>query len=151
MAESRRGRITPMYLAHHYPEDYEHCVVIGGAHVCRRCLVLYPLAALVMVASLGWHPERAIDVAVVVLFPLPAVVELVLEQVGVLRYDRRRQVAVTIPLAVGLGRAFAIYLDDQASLLFWSVVVAYSVITVSAVAWRHWTKAHAITQPSETP
>ena len=50
-------------------------------------------------------------------------------------YSPRRQVAVTIPLAIGLGRGFAIYLDDHASLLFWGVVVGYFVIGLVAVVW----------------
>jgi hypothetical protein len=132
-----RGRITPMYLAHHWPEDYDRCVRIGRSHVCRRCLVLYPIAAVVMLATLGWHPPTAVDVLLLVLAPLPAVVEVVLEQVGGLTYSPQRQVVVTIPLAVALGRGFAIYLDDQTSLLFWGVVVVDSAICFAAVVWRH--------------
>lgn len=122
-----------MWLAHHYPEDYDRCVVIGRSHVCRRCVVLYPLAFAVMLATLSWHPDRAIDVAVLVVLPLPALVELSLEQLGVLTYNPQRQVIVTVPLALGLGRGFAIYLDDQTSLLFWGVVVAYTAIAVLMV------------------
>lgn len=122
-----------MWLAHHYPEDYDRCVVIGRSHVCRRCVVLYPIAAVVMVLTLGWSPPVALDRALLVLLPLPALVELVLEQFDVLTYRPRRQVLVTIPLAVALGRGFALYLDDHASLLFWGVVVAYSAIGFAAV------------------
>lgn len=122
-----------MWLAHHYPEDYGRCVVIGRSHVCRRCLVLYPLAILVMVATLAWHPGRTVDAAVLVILPLPSLVELVLEQAGVLVYRARRQVIVTIPLAVGLGRGFALYLEDQTSVLFWGVVVTYTFVGVVAV------------------
>ena len=129
----RPPRITPMWLAHHHPEDYDRCVVIGRSHVCRRCVVLYPLAFAVMLATLAWHPDGPIDVAVLVVLPLPALVELSLEQLGVLTYDARRQVIVTVPLALGLGRGFAIYLDDQTSRLFWGVVVAYTAIAVTMV------------------
>ena len=126
-----------MYLAHHYPEDYDRCVLIGRSHVCRRCLVLYPLAALVLVLSYGWHPGPTVDVLVLVLLPLPAVVELVAEQLGALTYAPRRQIAVTVPLGVALGRGFAIYLDDHVSLLFWGTVIVYSAVCFAAVAWHH--------------
>lgn len=129
--------ITPMWLAHHYPEDYDRCIVIGRSHVCRRCAVLYPLAIVVMVATLGWHPASGVDVALVVLLPLPAVLELVLEQFDILRYQPVRQVVVTVPLAVGLGRGFAIYLDDQTSRLFWGVVIVYAGVCGLAVLLRH--------------
>ena len=126
-----------MWLAHHYPEDYDRCVVIGRSHVCRRCVVLYPIAAVVMILTLGWAPPSAVDVVLLVVLPLPALVELVLEQFDVLTYRPRRQVIVTIPLAVGLGRGFALYLDDHASLLFWGVVLVYSAIGAGAVLIGH--------------
>ena len=129
----RPPRVTPMWLAHHYPEDYDRCVVIGRSHVCRRCIVLYPLAFVVMFATLSWHPETALDVAVLAALPVPALIELSLEQLAVLAYNPRRQIIVTVPLALGLGRGFAIYLDDQTSRLFWGVVVSYTAIAVLMV------------------
>jgi len=130
---ARPPRVTPMWLAHHYPEDYDRCIVIGRSHVCRRCVVLYPLAFVVMLATLSWHPETTVDVVLLVVLPLPALVELSLEQLGVLTYNPRRQMLVTVPLGLGLGRGFAIYLDDQTSRLFWGVVVAYTAIAVLMV------------------
>ena len=122
------ARITPLWLAHHYPEDYDRCVRIGRSHVCRRCLVLYPVAFVVMVATAGWYPPGAIDVLIVAGLPLPGVVEFVAEHVGAVRYSPRRQIAVTVPLAVGLGRGLARYLDNHTDPLFWSVVVAYALV-----------------------
>ena len=132
-----------MYLAHHYPDDYERCVLIGRSHVCRRCLVLYPIAFVVMVGTLAIHPGSGVDLAMIVLLPLPAVIELVLENVGVLTYDPRRQIAVTVPLAIGLGRGFAVYLGDNTSVSFWGPVIVYVAVTGGAVAWRHWREARA--------
>ena len=37
---------SPMWLAPHHPDQYDRCVTVGDRHVCRRCLVLYPVAAL---------------------------------------------------------------------------------------------------------
>lgn len=129
--------VTPLWLSHHWPEDYDRCLVVGGRHVCRRCAVLYPLALVTMVASLlllppTWGP----DPWLLVLLPLPAVIELVGEQAGVLRHRPRRQVAVTVPLGVALGRGFARYLEHPADPLFWGVVAAYSAVAGGAVVWR---------------
>jgi len=131
----RPDRITPLWLSHHYPEDYDRCVRIGRSHVCRRCAVLYPLALAVMLLTLGWHPARSVDVVLLVVLPLPALVELVAEQLGLVRYHPVRQVVVTVPLAIGLGRGFAVYLDDHGSLLFWGVVIVYTGLGVAAVLW----------------
>ena len=129
----RPPRITPMWLAHHYPEDYDRCVRIGRSHVCRRCLALYPLTFAVMALCLVIQPGRAVELGALAVLSLPAVVELVLEQLGVLRYSPRRQVAVTLLLAVGLGAGFAVYLEDQLDRGFWVVVLLYSAICVAAV------------------
>lgn len=138
-------RITAMWLAHHYPEDYDRCVMIGRTHVCRRCLALYPLAFAVMLISLALGGSSAsLDRVALVLLPLPAVVEFVLEQLGVVRYQPVRQVLVTIPLAVGLGRGFAIYVHHPTSPLFWSVVVVYGAVCGLAVLWR-------VTRPGNSP
>src|SRR5262245_14917974 len=103
-----------MWLAHHYPEDYDRCVRIGRSHVCRRCLVLYPLAFATMVVALAicapTGSGSGVLAAAMVVLPLPAVVEFVLEHRGVLRYQPARQIAVTVPLALGLGCGFARYL-----------------------------------------
>ena len=134
---ARPARITPLWLAHHYPEDYDRCVRIGRSHVCRRCLALYPVAFVVMVATAGWQPPTPVDVVIVALLPLPGVVEFVAEHLGAVRYSPRRQVALTVPLAVGLGRGLARYLEDRTDPLFWSVVVVYALVCGLA-AWYRW-------------
>ena len=78
--------VSPLWLSHHWPDDYDRCVVVGGRHVCRRCLVLYPLAlavALVTVAVGGGFGP--LGTAGLVLLPLAAVVELWAEGLGTLR------------------------------------------------------------------
>jgi hypothetical protein len=129
-------RITPLWLAHHYPEDYDRCVVVAGRHVCRRCLALYPLALVVMVATAGRAPSPAVDVAVVAGLPLIGVVEFVAEHLGALAHDGRRQVLATLPVAVGLGRGLARYLDDHLDPLFWSAVVGYGAVCAVAALLR---------------
>jgi hypothetical protein len=125
-----------MWLAHHYPEQYDRCVRIGDRHVCRRCLALYPLAFAVMAFSL-WGPwPGALDAWMLVLLPLPSVLEFVLEHLDVIRYQATRQVLLTLPLAVALGRGFALYVEDPTSRLFWGVVLVYGGVCVAAAVWR---------------
>ena len=87
---------TPMWLSHHWPHAYDRCAVVGGLHVCRRCLVLYPLALVSGIAiSIGsWWPH-GIDAWVLWLFPLPGVVEFVLDNLGRIGYSPRRQVVLS--------------------------------------------------------
>ncbi len=127
--------VTPLWLSHHWPDDYDRCVVVRGRHVCRRCSVLYPLAAAVLVASLaaGWAAD-GVGAWLFVLLPIPAVVELCLEQVDVVEHSPRRLVALTVPLAIGLGLGFARYLEAPGDLLFWGVVVGYTGVCLVAVA-----------------
>jgi hypothetical protein len=126
-----------MWLAHHWPEDYDRCVRFGRTHVCRRCTVLWPLAFAVMVLSLPWSAPPSVDAVAVLLLPLPALVELLAEHVGGARYSPRRQVVVTVPLAVGLGRAFALYLEDWTTPWFWGPVLLYGAVALAGVWLGH--------------
>ena len=133
--------VTPLWLSHHWPEDYDRCIRIGRTHVCRRCLVLYPLAFGVALVALatgsgadGWV-GGPVGAWVTVLAPLPAVVEFVAEHLGALQHRPGRQVLVTIPLGVGLGVGFARYLEDLTDPVFWGAVVVYGgVCGLSALA-----------------
>jgi len=127
-------RVSPMWLAHHYREDYGRCVLIGRTHVCRRCLVLYPVAFAVMVlAQAGLRWPSSLDPLLLVLLPLPAVAEFVLEARGRLAYRPARQAALTLPLAAALGAGFDRYFDRHTDPLFWGVVVVYGGICVSSM------------------
>jgi len=125
--------ISALWIAHHYPEDYDRCVTIGRTHICRRCLVLYPLAFAVMALTLaGLRWPMYLDPALLVLLPLPSVVEYVLEHVGVIGYQPTRQALLTVPLAVALGVGFGRYLDRPTDPLFWAIVVLYAGVCLSA-------------------
>jgi hypothetical protein len=129
--------VTALWLSHHWPEQYDRCTPVGGRNVCRRCLVLYPLVLAVLVAALaGATWPSSWDPVLLVVLPLPAVVELCGEQLGWWTYQPRRQVAVTVPLAVGLGKGFARYLEQPGDGLFWAVVVTYAALCLAAVVHR---------------
>ena len=118
---------TPMYLSHHWPEAYDRCTVVGGMHICRRCLVLYPLAFVAGVAiSIGsWWPHH-LDAWVLWLFPLPGVIEFVLDNLGRITYSPVRQMVLSAAGAVAAGLGYVRYLDHSTDPLVWSVVAAYT-------------------------
>ena len=95
-------------MSHHLPHEHDRCVVIGRRHVCRRCLVLYPVAFAVMfltLGSFGW-PER-LDPVLLLLLPVPVAMEYIAEQLGAVRYHARRQVLLTMIAAPALGTGLA--------------------------------------------
>lgn len=137
--------MSPMWLAHHFPDEYGRCTILAGRHVCRRCLALYPLAMVVMVAATaGLRWPEAWDAALLVLLPLPSLTEFVGEQLELVTHRPGRQVALTLPMAVAAGVGFGRYLEDQTDALFWAVALAYGAVAVVSAfagprfaAWRH--------------
>jgi uncharacterized membrane protein len=124
---------NPLWLTHHWPDEYDRCATVRGRLVCRRCLVLYPLAlvaALVLAHVASW-PER-LDPWFLWLLPLPAVVEFVAEQLRLVRHSPRRLVVLTTLLAVACGRLYVRYLDDHTDGLVWTVVTAYAGACLAA-------------------
>lgn len=124
---------TPMWLSHHWPDRYDRCAVIAGLHICRRCLVLYPLAiATAVLVSLGdWWPHR-IDPWLLWLAPLPGVVEFVLDNLGHISYSAPRQVLLSAAGAVAAGVGYVRYLDDHRDPLVWSVVLVFGAVCLLA-------------------
>jgi hypothetical protein len=118
-----------MWLSHHYPEDYDRCLRVGSRYVCRRCLVLYPVALVAMALALaGARWPKSLDPVLLVVLPLPGVTEFVLEHVGVIGYRPRLQAAATVPLGAALGVGFERYLHRHTDPLFWGMVVLYGAI-----------------------
>jgi hypothetical protein len=135
---------TPMWLSHHWPSGYDRCAVIGGRHVCRRCLVLYPVALLAGIAiSLGsWWP-RELDAWALWLLPLPGVIEFVLDNLGRISYSPVRQMVLSAAGAVAAGVGYVRYLDDTFDPLVWSVVGVYTATCVAAVVIGSRTRGQA--------
>ncbi len=128
-----------MWLAHHYPEDYDRCVRVGRHHICRRCLYLYvPAFATLGLALAGVRWPRAADPWLLWLLPLPGVVEFVAEHLGWVGYRPWLQAALAVPMGVALGVGFDRYLHHPSDLLFWAVVVVYGGIcgVAAVVGWR---------------
>ncbi len=139
---------TPMWLSHHWPGDYDRCVSVAGLHICRRCLVLYPVALVAgIVINVGSWWDETWDPLVLWLFPLPGVIEFVLDNVRVVAYRPRRQVALSALGAVAAGVGYVRYLDDLTDPLVWSVVAVYTSVCLSAAMigglWRRRSTAEA--------
>jgi hypothetical protein len=127
-------RVSPLWLAHHDPGDYGRCVLIGRTRVCRRCLVLYPVAFVVLgLAQAGLRWPSSLDPVLLLLLPVPAVVEFVLEHVGAMGYRPVVQAVVTTLLAAALGVGFQRYLDRHTDPLFWGTVVVYGGVCFAAL------------------
>jgi hypothetical protein len=128
---------TPMWLSHHWPDDYDRCVRIRGRMVCRRCAVLYPVS-LVAAAVLGFVASWPdwIDPWLLWLLPLPAVVEFVAEQLEAIRHSPTRLVVLSVPLGVACGRLYVRYLDDLGDGLVWSVVGVYGGLCLASLLLR---------------
>lgn len=134
------GRITPLWLSHHWPEDYDRCTIVAGRHVCRRCLVLYPIAFAVLSASvLGARLSPTLELAAYALLSLPALVDFVVEHLGRARESPRRLVFVTVPLGVGVGLGFARYVHAPGDPWFWLITIGYAAIAgASWATGRRW-------------
>ena len=128
---------TPMWLSHHWPDGYHRCAVVAGRHVCRRCLFMYPIAAVAVVAGIGpWWP-RDLDPVLIPLLPLPAVVEFVLDNLGLVRYSPVRQAALTAVGALAAGAGYVRYLDDLGDPVVWTTVVVYGLVCAAAALVGH--------------
>ena len=44
---------SPLWLSHHPPHELDRCVVVGGRHVCRRCVLLWPLTFVAFALALA--------------------------------------------------------------------------------------------------
>jgi hypothetical protein len=126
-----------MWLSHHWPSEQDRCMLVRGRWVCRRCGVLYPLS-LVAAVILGFGPSwpERLDPWFLWLLPLPAVLEFLGEQLGLIRHSPRRLIVLSVPLAVACGRLYVRYLDDLGDSLVWSVVVAYGGVCLASVLLR---------------
>ncbi|MCU1351338.1 MAG: hypothetical protein JWM05_547 [Acidimicrobiales bacterium] len=124
---------TPMWLSHHWPQDYDRCAVVAGRHVCRRCLAMYPVAAVAAVlAGLGWWWPRALDAPAIWLLPLPAVADFVADNLGWLPYSGRRQLVLSAVGALGAGAGYHRYLQHPGDPLVWTVVATYCAVCLLA-------------------
>jgi uncharacterized membrane protein len=118
-------------LSHHTPEQYDHCwwlPMVGGRSVpvCARCTGVYPVALVLLTLQLlGRFSLAATDSWLVVVLPLPAVVEFLGEQFGFWRGSNLVRIGTGLPLGVALSRLFVRYFAHPADPVFWGIVAVY--------------------------
>jgi hypothetical protein len=125
-----------MWLAHHWPDAHDRCVELWGRRVCRRCLVLYPLALLAAVVIVLVEPPSGVLVAMIWILPAPVALEWVLEHLGRAEHRPRRLVATTALAAPALGAAFALHAQQPFRISVVAPVVAWTSICLAASLWR---------------
>ena len=126
------GLETPMWLAHHHRSERHKCVTLAGRHVCRRCLVLYPLSVGFAVASVFGALAQGWDLWVMWLAPIPLVVDWVAEHLGIWAHSPRRQVAVTALASWPFGIALARHAAHPFELHATAAIAVYGGICVGA-------------------
>ena len=121
-----RDLLLLVFCSHHIPEEYDHCVRFGPLPVCARCLGIYPIAFALLLLQLGGHLDlSALDPWGVLVLPLPAVVEFLLEQWKLYAGSNLARIATGLPLGVALSRLFVRYLHHPTDPFFWGVVAVY--------------------------
>jgi hypothetical protein len=126
--------MNALWLAHHPPGQYERCFRVGRFHVCRRCAVLYGVAAITAALSLaGLHWPARWDATLLYLLPLPVTIEFIAERAGGLRYHAGRQMLATLIAAPALGRGFARYFARPSDPLFWRMVLLFGGVCLLAL------------------
>jgi len=127
--------VAGLWLSHHHPERYDRCVRVGGVHVCRRCLLLWPLTyGLIALQILARSPAAHPFDLLLPLLLLPPVLEFLEVHLGYRTYSPQRTLLLTPVLALALGR-----------LLYRSMVMpwdptTWAVIIVAGIpcAWAAW-------------
>lgn len=91
--------------------------------------------AVTLLALAGIRWPTAADTLLLVLLPVPVVVEWWFDQFGAVAYSPRRQVVTSLLAAPAVGIGVARYLRDPGDVLFWAVVMAGAVLTAAPWLW----------------
>ena len=126
-------RPSPIWMSHHWPDQYDRCVLVGHRHVCRRCIVMYPIAFVVAGLSVaGWALPSPWSQLALLLLPLPALVEFVGEHRRAWTYAPTRHTVFSALQGLGMGVGFGRYLDTPTDPWFWAVGIVYSLVALVA-------------------
>ena len=138
--DADRAARRALWRTHHWPERYDRCATVGRFHVCRRCTWFYSIAFVVAALGLAFDVSpwpASWDGTMVWLLSIPATLEFVGGELGLYRYDARRQAVVTAILAPAVGRGIAAELQDQWSGLFWGPVLVFGTtwFVFAVIGW----------------
>lgn len=140
VADAHHAARRALWRTHHWPERYDRCLTISGAHVCRRCTWFYSIAFAVAAIGLAFDASpwpQAWDWPLVWILSIPATLEFIGGELGLYGYSARRQAVVTAILAPAVGRGINAELRDQWSWTFWGPVLVFGTIwfIAAAVGW----------------
>jgi hypothetical protein len=119
-------------LAHHRPEEYDRCYVVGSVHLCARCAGLYPALLLLLALQLTGlvGPLRA-EWAVLFLLPLPAIFSWARRRLTGAAGSNPVATVTGGLLGIALGRGLFLYLYDHWSVSFWAQAAGLVVVVLT--------------------
>lgn len=141
---------APLWLAHHHEDQLHRCSLVGGVHVCRRCLWSYPACFVVLGLSVfGVHWPAGWDAALGWGLPLLAVVDFALENLGRVDYSVRRQAWFSLLAGVAFGRGTGRYVEHPGDRLFWSVALTYGTVMAVSAVWPRMRRRAAVQRETQ--
>jgi hypothetical protein len=130
--------LSKLLLAHHGPEEYDRCYLVGRVHLCARCAGLYPALALMLALEIsGVVRDVRVEWALLYVLPLPAVVSWARRRLAGASGSNPLATVTGALLGIALGRGIFLYLENRASPCFWSQAagLALAVVLVETVRW----------------
>jgi hypothetical protein len=85
-----------------------------------------------VLALAGARWPTVLDWPLLILLPVPATIEFVLEHLGRIPYRRTLEAPLAIPMAAALGVGFERYLRNHTDILFWGCAIGFSTIWFTA-------------------
>lgn len=128
--------LAPIWLSHHREEQLKRCIRVRGLHICRRCLVLWPLtfaligALIVLRAPFDLPADRWLPG----LLALP-VAEFIAVSLGWIRYSPARLYLFSPLLAIALSRLFHRYMLQPLDAWTWTMLLLAFLPSMAAVLW----------------
>ena len=119
--------LSPAWLSHHREDHAERCLRVGGWHLCRRCLALWPACFAVLVAGVvhGWDVAGVGELAGWLVLPMA---EYAWVHAGAGNYAAWRVWPLGALLGAGLGRAFHRYVLEPADPVAWGALIAVGLV-----------------------
>jgi len=127
--------VAGLWLSHHHPDQHHRCVRVGRVHICRRCLLLWPLAyGLIALQVAARAPATHPFDLLLPLFLLPPVLEFLEVHTGLRPYSAPRTWLLTPFLALAVGRLLYRCMAIPWDLTTWAVILVAGL----PCAWAAW-------------
>lgn len=128
------------WLSHHHPDEYDRTFVLGGMHICARCLGTYPVmfagiaTQIALRAPLSWQHDLVFCVGLL----LPALLDWAHGRFRPHAFSNLWRLGTGALLGLALARSLYIHLQKPLPpVLLWQAgLVAVVAVPVLAVTWR---------------